>query len=220
MSYAFIVKEDGNEYLVYDKIPYSIKANGLEPDIDNFGDHSSIIEDDDIVHSVYTSVPDGHPCLTLDNLTYTSSETGYFNKRLIDTGVILDDSTCKDYADGYPSSVGSFSFNYPDAEVYKSLLSGLGLTFDYSVKALRVKLISGIVDGEIGTRLNCGCPKFDVELNVNVTADGELLECYLSGDGGYEVEDLSVVGDLDLVDFFGCGDLLLDGSIPTMFEVV
>ena len=52
-----IVGTDGNEYLVFDDVPYTAAGNGLTPDITSLGDHSlgtnALFGDDDVVHSVY-----------------------------------------------------------------------------------------------------------------------------------------------------------------------
>jgi len=63
---------DGNEYLVYDDVAYSVDGNNLVPDIPSLDSHTlpvnALFEESDVIHAIYSDRTNDSPYVTLDQL--------------------------------------------------------------------------------------------------------------------------------------------------------
>jgi hypothetical protein len=71
---AILVSDtNGNQHLIFDDAPFTITANGLQPDIPSFGSHilgtNSVFSDSDVVHAIYSNQQNGNPAITLESMT-------------------------------------------------------------------------------------------------------------------------------------------------------
>jgi hypothetical protein len=67
-----VTETSGDQHLVFDSAPFTIVANGLQPDIPSFGSHilgtNATFDDSDVVHSIYSTQPAGNPAVILETM--------------------------------------------------------------------------------------------------------------------------------------------------------
>jgi len=208
-----------------------------------------MFSDDDVIHAVYMNDADGHPAITLDNtrsceITGTEAESGegeLENNSLILVDIPLFSSAGEcvtegylDFCDGYASKLGYQPVDDLDLDrdgLYKEFFDAAEIPHDTigtGTEALFF-LISGIRVGQ-GVRLSCGCSvvQCDDATGTEFTGQPEsrILECsadhYLDEDGQYDFnsDHLTIESTLVADDKIGVYCNKLDGSIPSMFELV
>lgn len=131
-----IIGTNGDEYLVFNNIPYKLYGNGLVPDISSMGSHDASLEF--ITHDIFSSLPSDYVDHTegslVDATTYASVplesvcfSDGYdpiFNSAnrncpCDSTSSFVAGSTDlegMDYIDGYPAVFGRYLFNPDDTD--------------------------------------------------------------------------------------------------------
>ncbi len=225
---------DGNQTLVYDNKPFKVLGNGQTPDISGLGsqDVPAGLTSSDIVHAIYsTGASGGHPAIETDEDdmedTGTPGDIGTFDFKLFSSAVPSDTGGYIDFIDGYPSKTGYFEYDDLDLGnngLFTELFTALGVPGieldETGSSTLLFYLSSGIRTGELGTRLDCGC-----QVPVENTANTRLpcaSDLYLNQDGQYEFEgDLLTIQRIMVLDErLGVGPYMLDGSIPSLMELV
>jgi hypothetical protein len=87
----------GDQYLVFDNAPFTIIANGLHPDIPNFGSHvigsDSSFADNDVVHSIYTSQTSNKPAITFESTGLPPRTTVWHSDDYVVGGLIWNYSS-------------------------------------------------------------------------------------------------------------------------------
>lgn len=214
LNARIVVNTSGQEHLVYDNKPYSVKGNGLVPDISSLGSHSSgSTGAEDVTHKIFIAHPTGHPAVTLDGVV---EEVGIIDiAEPIFKSAVLCGTNYKDYSQGYPASIGFLDLsgfancadpvgatfrpvcyfpgiiNRTDAEAIRQ---GLGLPPSQATPPLlftvssqiRVELESLDAIYYSGYRLDCGCHKL---VCSGSAIEGSILSCTVS-------EFLTQFGDL------------------------
>jgi hypothetical protein len=140
----------GDQYLVFDDVPFTIISNGLYPDIPSFGSHilgtNKRFDDSDVVHSVYSTQPAGNGAITLDTtvpptrLILTDTDdyvsggvTWTYGYTFTDAPTITIGIELKS---GLPDNIYTLSAkiitvtnSYAVIKVYKSVLDGVDIVF-------------------------------------------------------------------------------------------
>lgn len=228
---------DGNQILIYDDKPFKVLGNGQDPDISGLGSQNvpTGLVSSDIVHAIYsTGASGGHPAIETDeddmDDTGTPGDIGTFDFKLFPSAVESGTGGYVDYIDGYPSRTGYFEYDDLDlgnGGLFTELFEALGIpgiefggTGGSMSATLLFYLSSGIRTGELGVRLDCGC-----QVPVENTAHTRLpcaSDLYLNQDGQYEFDGdlLTIQRVMLLEERLGVGPYMLDGSIPSLMELV
>jgi len=150
LNARLVEDSSGNETLVFDSMPYSIDANGIEPDISSLGAHdvgsgTTISSADNITHAIYSGTS-GHPAITLygtvDSIGVVKVDEALFKtggdcEESVSTGssgteITAPDQGTIDWSDGYPADTGQFSYGettdyFPASDDSTALADALGL---------------------------------------------------------------------------------------------
>lgn len=197
---------DNNEYLVFDQTPYTFTSTTGTPDIPAMGSPiSSSIAPTDVVHAIYSQYADGlTPGLCPYDTTIDSDGIKNVNVALFKSASLCGTGDLRDYADGYPCVTGILTFTIDfdsDYDFFTGATSGITSQFLFL-------LMSGIVDGSFGIRLDCDCTitPCDVTAPINTCAVKE-------------TDVIDVSSYLVLPESAGVCSFVLDGEISTMFEL-
>jgi hypothetical protein len=211
-----ITGTDGDDYLDYIDLPFSIPANGLDPDIPELGNHTGLTSPDGTIHKVYMT--GDSPYVVEDSVCQPPSSIINVESPLFASHTPEPSGGFLDFSDGYPCSSGLFSYDQPDDwEGRAQLAEGLGLpTASETGIQLQFLLSSGILDTRIKNhRMDCGC-----------TQIGQTIECsvdnYADLDGFYDWDADKIAVDLNAVldEGIGACSTRLDGSIPSLIEIL
>lgn len=216
-AFTLDVDTSGDECLQFDLGDFTVLGNGLPADIESLADQTGTLVDlDYVIHSIYSKDINANPAIIFDQLC---DFTGEF----VETQDPLFESACSqtdgyfDFADGYACSRGPLPFEpgfiTRNAD-FDEVMIGLGLMFesdfltgvdpiDYPSQFL-FTLGSGILL-EKGFRLDC-----DVKAGSCVPTEIELLE----------FDELAVQTNVVLDESQGIQEIYLDGTIPSMLEVL
>jgi len=211
----------GNMILNYEQIQYAITGNGLDPDIPSLDGSGSLdrIPPEHIVHAVYTCTNVGHLAITLDAVDYSRSITeitGTMNP-LFSTysnceGNVRKSQYMVDYIDGYPSSTGEkpvdYSSSWPNYNRNGAIFEDLPDTSMFF-------LGDGILE-TTGYRLDAFC------LTAGCDYSDQVLSCNTLVYDPCTMEEDLVEIDAVLIcqEVVGINNLLLDGTIPSLFELL
>lgn len=242
LNSKMIVLTDGNEYLVYDQLPFQALGNGLVPDISSFGDHTltteSMIEETDVVHKVYMqNVDNGHECLELDSVC--DYDTNVIKQGIkpgvasIINPIFNSYAQCGDeildFADGHACVGGYQPYDGEDLDqdgLYEEVLYGLGLdtTVTDQPSEMLIFLNSGIIS-EDGLRLDCGCLLVNCDNPTYGYEDlGSICSANLFKDnlGNYDWDSahLQINSTMKLVEQSGTNSIQLDGSVRSLLETI
>lgn len=222
---------NGDEVLVFDQADFTILGNGLTPDIPSLGDHAlgsnADFADDDVVHSVYMDGANDSLYVELDQVCDLDSTAadGYV---ITDDPLFSSHNECNtgeiiDFADGYPCVSGEQNYNGEDFSNWSEVLDGLGMPVSAGTGLDILFLLgSGIRDiGQPTFRLDCGC----LLAGCDETIDGDTIcssDLFLDEDGNYdwECDHLQLELRLKMVEEVGACSTQLDGTIPSLLEVV
>jgi hypothetical protein len=257
----------GNEVMVFDDVDYTVRGNGLLPDIWSLGNDSGTAPGDlhydsqDVIHSIFSEDADESPYVTLDQLC-DYDDQGNFGELPISDGIAnltLGISTngsktefypyesrfssynddcitgeVYDFADGYACERGYFTGSrpvyIPDYEEVLDCLGATGLV-SFSVtpdtRGVWFQLGSGLLIGD-GIRLDCGCQVVGCGETVSGTAGLGVEEAicstdlYIDQDGDYDFncDHLEIQRNMTLVEPIGVCSTTLDGTIPSLLELV
>lgn len=224
---------NGNEFLVFDKIPFQALGNNLVPDITSLGDHSlgtdALFDQNDVIHKVYMKDTGSNEAITFDNVcdydTATSdgvivtSRTVFQSHNKCNTGEYID------FADGYGCEVGPFDYQGQDLDrggLYSDVLDGLGVpSYDETESPhLMFLLGDGILSGS-GMRLDCGCSLISCdgteEIGTICSADD-----FIDQDGEYDwnPDHIHMLPYMKLEEQQGIRSMYLDGTIGSLLELV
>lgn len=227
LNAQLLLAEDGNEYLIYDYRDYISYANGALADIGDLGSNTSYIDDNSIIHRIYSDGIDTNPAVTFESLDpitgaileenggYLLQEDGsklllegseatiitdlprFSSARLCSDGFYHDDS------DGYPSLYGQFSYINQDitrSGLYEDVLTGLGWSTAGQIPInLRYYLSSGVFV-EDGLRLDCGCSIYSCDITfTGLTGSTSMtdLTSYTAEDQGQSLCALATPNQMD-----------------------
>jgi hypothetical protein len=166
---------DGIERILFDSVPYTIAANGIESDIGTWGSHTgSPVSANKVTHAIYTTAEES-PYVTLEGTVYTEEDGLDTENEIFPSW----NGTCendKDYIDGHPAVTGlyddfpeGYCHDRPDylcqvAEVglglpeYGGAGSGTELSLLFKCgSGIRVEKTESIHHFWRGIRLDCGC---------------------------------------------------------------
>jgi hypothetical protein len=238
LNYTKTIDTVENEQLVFDAKQYTIKGNGLPPDIPSLGDHTigtgSVVVATDVIHKVYMKDAAANPAVVLDGVCdYDSSvnqdETIEIQDPLFSShnSCFTDPSIYVDFADGYSCVRGYQPYIPPDIGngEYADLLINLGLSpvgVTGAPSNVLFFLGSGIrAQNEKAFRLDAGC----LLVNCNPTNSLEPLcsiSSYLDQDGQYDWEPDHLDLELRLLEIeqVNTDVILLDGTITSLMEMV
>jgi hypothetical protein len=132
-----------------------------------------------------------------------------------------------DYIDGYAAYRGYYENQTPDYSNWESVLDGLGMSgLTQAERGVYFTLGSGILI-EQGLRLDCGCLVLDCsETNTSGFAESLDTICstdiYIDQDGCYDFncDHIEVDRNMVLEEKVGACSTSLDGTIPSMFELI
>lgn len=242
LNSRMIVKDDGNEYLIYDNRPFQALGNSMLPDISSLGDHTlatdALFTEQDVIHEVYMQNADnGHECLQLETVRDydTSVQSNGARPGILETQnpIFNSYSDCGtsyiDFADGYGCVYGPLPYDGEDLDkqgLFSEALSGLGLSTSITDKPseMLIFLRSGIIS-EDAIRLDCGC----LLAECNNPTDGYVDEdsiCsanyYLDQLNNYDwdVAHILVNPTMKLVENPGICSIQLDGNIGSLLETI
>lgn len=207
-------RTDGNQYLVYDDRQFSFVGNDIDSDIPLMGSPTvSDIAPNEVVHAIFSQFADDDGLCPWD--TNVTANNGLIE--VPDLGGTVDItigdtlfrsanrcvSTLVDFADGYPCVTGILT-DSPN-------ISGPYFTpLDPAPTDYLFLLNSGIRDGSQGIRMDCDCliapcgsTNPEPECNIQETPD-----------------DLAIDTRLILSETSSTCEFLMDGTIPTMFELM
>ena len=237
-SYLNVTKtidESGDEHLVFDDLPFTVRGNGLSPDINSLGDHSviNLFAESDVIHAIYMNNATGNPAVILDQVQDYDTNVDINGVIDIETPLFNSHGNCgtfqRDYADGYPSSSGFLPYSDADlgrSGLFSSLLEGLGLTSGTeSITSYLFTCNSGI---RITTdhRLDCGSLTLDCGGTSNTqglayeSIDHAAIFLDENGDYDWDTDHLRYDYRQLNVEEYNCETRNLDGSIPTLLELV
>lgn len=202
---SIIIGSDGNEYLVFDDVNFTITNNNGDPDIPNLGFPAvSSVPTGDVVHAIYSRYADG------DSIGLCPYDTGVDSNGVDNVNLILfksavdcDTGGVRDFVDGYPCVTGLLNLTINNDSPFDASPSG-----DVTGQFLFL-LMSGVLDGSFGIRLDCGCAKATCDL------DAELQLCDVNSDP----DDVDIEDYVASYEYIGGSELLLNGDIPTLFEL-
>lgn len=239
---------DGNILLSFDERSWFIPGNGLEPDISSLSDQDvpTTIDWDDadlVVHAIYSSqIEPGHPAIDLEQLCPCNDTDmdGFGEIISVDEPVFQSAKECDstgymDYCDGYKCIFGyqdrgdtSIDRDGLYADVFDCL--GIPVNDEPSNGQSLFLLGSGILVGQ-GIRLDCGCSMIDCDDTTATTditgqIDPLVLPCntdlFFDQEGvrDWELDQVELDVSLKLEEPLGVHCYRLDGSIPTLFELI
>lgn len=208
---------DGNEYLTFDHAPFRFSGNGVDSDLPKMGLPTfSTINQNQVVHSIYSEFAD------IEDDTLCMLSSGIINMNGIieitdlneEGGVTIDDAIFKsvsncngvliDYADGYPCVTGVLNIT-PDID--SPYFTAMALPPSQYLFTLG----SGIKDGSVGLRLDCGCLKTPCDLTNQENNNCDIIK---------EPDRFEPESRLVFFETIGSCNRLMDGSITTMFELI
>jgi len=212
------IRTDGNEYLVFDNRAFTFEGNGVESDLPQMGSPTvSPIVDTDVVQAIYSQYADADCPGLCPWDTNIASNDGVFDVPDLGgtAGVTTADAlfrsvrdcggTLVDFADGYPCIVGPQAAT-PDVG---GLFYLLGSTSPLPASYLFF-MNSGIRDGSRGLRLDCDC------LAAPCGPTDPEPTCDISE----TPDNLVVESRLVLPEQVPVCEFLMDGTIPSMFELI
>jgi len=230
------VDENGDEFLVFDDLPFTVRGNGLIPDINNLGDHtvSSLFAQSDVIHAIYMNNASSNPAVVLEQVE--DYDTNVDTNGVIEISIPLFKShgycgtSLRDFADGYPCSSGYLSYLNQDlgrSGLFSELLEGIGLiTGTDQIVSYLFTCNSGI---RITTdhRLDCGSLSIDCGNNTMITngmtfesIDHTSLFLDQNGEHDWDTDHLRYDYRQLNVELIDCVTVNLDGAIPTLLELV
>lgn len=243
LSSVLVLDSNGDETLSFAIEDYIIFGNGLTPDIPSLGSHSlgteSSFNESEVIHEIYMEDADS-PYVTLDqvcdyeHIGYLSITDPLFNSHNQCTS-----GETFDFADGYPCVAGIRPYDGEDYSDWIEVLEELGMPVNSDTgQDVLFLLNSGIRDVEqVNLRLDCGCLLAGCDdltgtdltsLTSTDPSDGLTRETICSSDlfkdqdGQYDwnCDHLRLDINLKLVETVGMCSTRLDGSIPTLLELV
>lgn len=236
LNFALVENTAGDLVLQFDDIAFKITGNNLEPDIPSLGDHTlssdAAFDADDVVHSVYMDDFDSHPAITLENVC-PCEETQGMGVIEVSEAIFSSARTCAtallDICDGYPCTNGFQDYTGEDLGrngLYDDFIEqeGIPQLEDPTTVQVLFSLISGIRT-TTGFRLDCGCSVVDCGVTTGAAGD-VVLPCnsdfYLDQDNerDFNCDQIVVEASVLLEETIGGGSLKLDGSIPSLFELL
>lgn len=230
INYSIIKNDDGNEALVYDDMPFTVIGNGLFPDISGLGDHTigtdAAFEAMDIIHKVYMADANSKPAIQFEQVCdYDGSVTSGLiqtSEPIFNSHSQCDDTVgiYQDFADGYPCVSGYQ--NYEDVNIgrsgqYEDIFTGLGLDTAYESGTQYLFTLGSGIRIEKGVRLDCNCAVAGCGPELNCG-----LESFKDDDGQYDwnMDHIKIIPSMVLNEKIGTKNYTLDGSIPTLLELV
>lgn len=229
---------DGNEYLIYDNIDFSIEGNGLVADITSLGDHSlvtgHVFNDTDVIHSIYSKDASSNPAVVFEQLCDydTSCQEGILS---INDPLFNSHYQCAtdlvDFADGYSCLSGFLNYDGQDlgrSGLYDQVLEDLGLdlTPPSTGTVYLFRLNSGILAQEQAYRLDCGCLVANCD-STDSTSEAELTticsnSLFVDNDGemDWDTSHVSLHPVLSLQESVGVSTIQCDGLISSMLETL
>lgn len=237
----FIMNTDsnGDEFLSYDDVQYSVDGNNLIPDIGSLGDHTlgtySPFDVNEVIHKIYSNTSGGSPALQLEQLcdydTNTVDGIILTNDPLFKSHSQSQDSNGQysDYADGYPCVFGYLPYSGANLDrdgLYADVMAGLGLEINPSASMTQFLFTCGSgIRIESGLRLDCGCLIFGMEENPTTNLISNSIcssSIYLDQDGEYDwnSDHIRTYPKLSLYESAECEVLMLDGTVNSLLETV
>ena len=197
---------DKNEYLVFDSVSYSFTNNTGTPDIPLMGQPTvSDIPPDQVVHAIYSRFADGLDFgLCPFDTSVDQSDTINVNAKLFRSAIQCGTGDLRDYADGYPCVTGLLDLTIDfdsDFDIYTVSTGAVSGQFLFL-------LMSGIIDGSVGIRLDCNCNIVPCDItSLDNTCDVK------------EIDDVEIDSYLNLYEARNLCSIALNGEIPSMFEL-
>lgn len=232
LNAALVEDANGDLLLTFDDTPLVVLGNGLTPDIPNLGDHNgAAVANTDVIHSIFSSNTSGHEAVSLELLEEpgTGEDTVVTTDPLFVSAQDQGAGSYLDFIDGYKAEYGFFDYTGSDlgnGGLYEELFAALGVpgvTFGQTGGTggteLLFKLGSGIRDGSRGLRLDCGCNVADVTASALLPCSADL---FLDQDSerDFSGDQVWVHRNMVLEENAAIGPYVLDGSIPSMLEVL
>lgn len=235
LNFYMQTQTDGNEYLIYDAIPYVVEGNGLLPDINSLSDNMVIgTVEDDIIHAVFSKGSSSNPAVVFEQMCDYGSEDDdyiYTNDPLFNSAIECQNSSAhyKDFIDGYPCLNGMGLYEGQDlgrSGLYDDVLTGLGIDLnpDLGTQPQYLFTLGSGIRSERGMRLDCGCTVADCE--DMPTSEYELqticgLSQYLD-DNEYDwnMDQLNTVSALSDDERMGVEVILLNGQVGSLIEII
>jgi len=162
----------------------------------------------DVVHAIYSQYADGlTPGLCPYDTSIDSDGIKNVNVALFKSASVCGTGNLLDYADGYPCVTGILTLTIDYDSDYDDFTLATGITSGITSQFLFL-LMSGIVDNTLGIRLDCDCTITPCDITSSVNAcdikdtDVTIIDSYLA-----------------LPESVGMCSIVLNGEIPTMFEL-
>jgi hypothetical protein len=246
LNAELIENVNGDLVLSFDDDDFQILANGLLEDISSLGDHvlgSNVgFTDSDVIHAVYLLQYDGHPAIQLEHVGPCDATGGAEGTSLgggvlsIDDPLFLsagpcDDGSYQDFCGGYAYNASYQLLGDLDLDrggLYADYLDAAGVPYDTNPTDTQILflLISGIRDGSDAYRVDCGCSSIDCSGTGTHPSGPIVLECNADlfidqeGDRDFHSDHTEIVPRMVLEESIGVHNNLLDGEIPSLFELI
>ncbi len=233
---SLVEDTNGDMQLQYDDLPYTVDGNGLYPDIPNMLDHvagTMAINPESVVHSVYMDYADGHEAITLDGICSVGSgtEASQFlttTNPLFQSAVECNTDEYTDYSSGYPCSTGFVDYdvsvdnNIDRDGLYNELFTDMEIPFVGT--ASTVSMLFYLNDGILvstGYRLDCSCSAAGCN-GTDAETDYCNTDFFVDQNGfrDFGCDKLELEPILLHREYAGARCIILDGSIPTLLELV
>lgn len=222
--------------LAFDSAPFTVTGNNLDQDIASLSVHTVPAGHvaANIVHAIYSSQATGHAAIISDEDMVDCGTPGdvlSVDAPLFTSAAGTDTGGYIDFCDGYPAESGYFDYDDLDlgrAGLYQDLFEALdipGISFAGTGGTNSIELLfylgSGIKDGSLGVRLDCGC---QVAADAGTTDQrlGCATDLYLTQNDDYDFDGdhIIMLRNLAPEDQLDAGPYLLDGSIPSLMELI
>lgn len=209
LNAELMIGTDGDQWLTFDDVPYSIPGNGLNPDIPSFGDHTSTLT---TVHKIHTAAAVGHPAISFSSFEHVGHYDASVSDALFNTARPCG-TAMTDVIDGYPASQGETG--YVPIEARDFFISDV-----IHPPTARFLFGDGILDGTMGLRFGCGCSDLvDCEPTMPVGSSICGMDLYRDEDGllDSDGDKVSLSAFATSVDHIGL-PFKFDGSIGSFME--
>lgn len=246
LNAELVENANGDQVLTFDNEDFQILGNGLPEDIQSLGDHllgsDAIFTAEDVIHAVYLRQYQGHPAIELEHVgpcnATDGAEGAYLGGGILNVENPLflsagrcNDGSYQDYCEGYAYIAGYQDLGDLDLDrggLYADFLNAAGVPYNINPTDTQILflLISGIRDGSDAYRVDCGCVAVDCDTGTGTHPSGPIvLDCNadlfrdpLNPD--WHTDHVEVVPLMVLEETIGVHNYLLDGEIPSLFELI
>ncbi len=227
LNFNMTTSDSGDEVMEYDFELFSIRGNGLKPDITSTEYHSfdeeHEFDENDVIHAVYMNGCNDSPYVTFDQCVEPEDNLIVTDDPIFGSHKKCETGGFTDYSDGYRAVFGEFDYSGEDFSTWYDVLNLLGMPFgDNSSMRMVFKFSSGIRDRkQITLRYDCGCSIVDCDNNDTIS---ELcgINNFKGSDGFYDFNPDKIHCELRMknTETLSSEFLLFNNSIKTMLETL